>query len=162
MRLMVRPHHTARLPLLVASALLVSLLLLFGAGVAAGRRSVPDVTLDELLEELRSTAPLARRLACRARSRSLSRRSALESMTRTPPGFQTRHLRLRCTSMTTRGAVAEVGTTPSALILWPRAAVALVPARVGATSAAGEGELARVEAEKEAEEEGEDEEEEEE
>jgi hypothetical protein len=38
---------------------------------------------------------------------------------------------------------------------------AKVPARVGAASAAGEGELARIEAEKEAEEEGEDEEEEE-
>jgi len=60
MRLMVRPHHTARPPLLVASALLLSLLFLFGAGVAACRRSEPDVTPDELHKELRSIAQLLR------------------------------------------------------------------------------------------------------
>jgi hypothetical protein len=57
---MVRPHHTARPPLLVASALLLSLLLLLGAGVAACRRSEPDVTLDELHKEIRSIAQLLR------------------------------------------------------------------------------------------------------
>ena len=60
MRLMVRPHHTVRPPLLVASALLLSLLLLHGVGLAACRRSEPDVTPDELHKELRSIAQLLR------------------------------------------------------------------------------------------------------